>query len=133
MKEEGEAEVAAPPDDRGAASADPVDAPPGVPSAVGASGVVPGLEANPIDLDGEAPLYTPGDVPGAVVDLTVGEEDPVCFVCLHETLDGRFCDRLQRCCQRWCHSACIEPWRALQQARFQEGVGCPHCRRVDLA
>ena len=90
----------------------------------------PGSPAKPIIIEGEAPVYTPGDSPGNPIDLTDGEENPTCSIC-QSTRRGN--SRWQRvsCCGSWFHAACLQPWATLQRRQYAS-VACPMCRRVTV-
>jgi hypothetical protein len=95
---------------------------------------VPGVEGNAIDVDavGGPPVYDEGTVPGVVVDLTQGEEESLCFICLEARgHEGQLCNRVQACCEAQSHVACFFPWALMQQQEFGN-VSCPHCRTIEL-
>ena len=93
----------------------------------------PGAPDNPIDVDTDDPVvYLEGSVRGAAVDLTEGEEDPLCFICQDVKHEGAFCNQRQGCCGAQCHSVCFRPWLRMQQQQFGN-VACPMCRSILLS
>ena len=93
----------------------------------------PGSKWNAIDVDdveGGLPVYGEGEVQGLPLDLTQGEDDVVCFVCISERYQGRLCSQIQPCCGAQCHTACFEPWLEQQQRAYADSVSCPCCRIV---
>lgn len=94
----------------------------------------PGAPDNPVDVDTDDPpvVYVEGSVRGAAVDLTQGEEDPLCFICQEVKHEGAYCNQRQECCGAQCHRACIRPWFRMQQQRHGN-VSCPICRSILLS
>ena len=90
----------------------------------------PGDASNPVDVDADPPVYEQGTV-DAPLDLTQGEADPICFICLdaRERGSGGYCNQIQPCCKAQCHQACYLPWAEKENADY-ESVSCPACRVV---